>query len=86
MYQLCFRFVVEAAIHKNIGSINHLGHHFIAATDSTITGDIYVWLGMNPLKAKKPKFVDFPKKVLDVQLAEKLWLQSEKLTGVVYDL
>ncbi|MCF7754098.1 SDR family NAD(P)-dependent oxidoreductase [Paenibacillus xylanexedens] len=58
----------------------------IAATDSTITGDIYVGLGMNPLKAKKPKFVDFPKKALDVQLAERLWLLSEKLTGVHYDL
>lgn len=32
----------------------------IAATDSTITGDIYIGLGMNPLKAKKSKFVDFP--------------------------
>lgn len=48
----------------------------IAATDSTITGDVYVGLGMNPLKAKKPKFVDFPKKALYVQLAEKLWLRS----------
>lgn len=58
----------------------------IAATDSTVTGDNYVGLGMNPLKAKKPKPVNFPKKALDAQLAEKLWLLSEKLTGVHYDL
>lgn len=41
---------------------------------------------MNPLKAKKSKFVDFPKKALDEQLAEKPWLLSEKLTGVHYNL
>lgn len=58
----------------------------IAATDSTVTGDNYVGLGMNPLKAKKPKLAKFPKKALDTQLAEKLWLLSEKLTGVHYDL
>jgi hypothetical protein len=58
----------------------------IAATDATVTGDNYVGLGMNPLKAKKPKFIDFPKKALDAQLAEKLWSLSEKLTGVHYEL
>lgn len=58
----------------------------IAATDSTVTGDNYVGLGMNPLKAKKPKFIDFPRKALDTQLAEKLWLLSERLTGVHYEV
>ncbi|QMV42096.1 oxidoreductase [Cohnella cholangitidis] len=58
----------------------------IAATDSTVIGDHYVGLGMNPLKAKKPKFINFPKKALDTQLAEKLWLLSEKLTGVHYEV
>jgi len=58
----------------------------IAATDATVTGDNYVGLGMNPLRAKKPKFVDFPKKALNAQLAEKLWLLSEKLTGVHYEV
>jgi len=58
----------------------------IAATDTTVTGDHYIGLGMNPLKAKKPKFIDFPKKALDTQLAEKLWLLSAKLTGVHYEV
>jgi len=58
----------------------------IAATDATVTGDNYVGLGINPLRAKKPKFVDFPKKALNAQLAEKLWLLSEKLTGVHYEV
>ncbi|MFF2890039.1 oxidoreductase [Paenibacillus sp. NPDC057967] len=56
----------------------------IAATDDKVTGENYIGLRMNPFKDKTPVLVDFPKKSLDLQLAEKLWSVSEKLTDVHY--
>lgn len=56
-----------------------------AATQSDVVGGDYYGPGTVPELRGYPKRARSSRRSRDVKLAEQLWLQSEKLTGVAYD-